>query len=150
MGAWRMAALAVRRNWIGPALAALLSACSSDCPDGTVPRGECVGTSSYSSGAVSAEIGAPVGFDSVEVRLYRGDVESGKLLASSTYGNGSRTVSWPEPFGDYAVKAIYRRGAQSVEAIDGGSTNTSTKADCDCYVHELKTAKLDVVLSAWP
>jgi len=132
-------------------LSVLLAGCyDEDCPDGTQAYGDCAGAMPYSKGQVIATIGAPVGFDSVQVRLYRGVVGNGKPIASATYGNGHRTLAWSESFDTYAVQAIYWRGNQSVEAIDGGSTSTSTKAQCSCNTYELKAADLDLELAAWP
>ncbi|MEN9353509.1 MAG: hypothetical protein RL318_834, partial [Fibrobacterota bacterium] len=131
MGAWRMDGGLLRAMALAFGLAGLLMACDDDCPEGSSPHGDCVGATHYTKGEVSASIGAEVAFDSVQVTLFRGTVESGSRVESATYRNGSRHLHWSvDDFGDYSVQAIYWRGNVSVEAVDGGSTRVDQNTEC--------------------
>lgn len=150
MGAWRMDGGLLKIRMAVIAMMGILVGCADDCPEGSRAYGDCVGTSRYTQGVVTASIGAPVAFDSVQVKLFRGSVESGNLVESESYGGGSRHLDWAVEFGSYSVLATYWRGAVSVEAVDGGTTSVTSKAECTCYTYDLETARLDVALAKWP
>lgn len=150
MGARGMGGVAVKAGGICLLLSAFLFGCADDCPEGTRTQGTCLGSSRYSQGEVTAKVGAPVAFDSVQVRLFRGTVEDGELVKSERYGNGARKLSWSVAFGRYAVMASYWRNGVRLDAYDGGSTEETSTAECRCYDYELDKAELDVSIETWP
>jgi len=145
-----MGGVMVSRPWGFLLLPAILFGCADDCPEGTRAQGTCAGSRRYSKGEVTAKVGAPVAFDSVQVRLHRGTVEDGELVTIERYGNGARNLSWTVSFGSYAVMASYWRNGVRLDAYDGGSTDESSSVECDCFDYELDKAELDVSIDAWP
>lgn len=136
------------------ALLACLGGCSSaDCPEGTRADYQCgwdVTTSSW--GTLALSLGAPVAYDSVQVRLYEGSsVENGHLLKWRTLKpSDGEKLSWSEPEGSYSAQAIYWKGKISVEAIDGGSISVSKHDHCTCYTLDVSDESLDLVIEDWP
>lgn len=146
-----MGGVLVNRSWVLPLLlSAFLAGCADDCPEGTRAQGTCVGSRRYSKGEVTAKIGAPVAFDSVQVRLFRGTVENGELVLLERYGNGARSLSWDVAFGSYSVMASYWRNGVRLDAYDGGTTDETSTAECECFDYDLDKAELDVSVEMWP
>ena len=135
-------------------LALCLGGCAStDCPEGTHADYQCYwdGTSSR-WGTLSLSLGAPVTYDSVQVRLYEGStVERGHLLKWQTLKPADgKKLSWSEPEGSYSAQAIYWKGKISVEALDAGSISVSKDDHCTCYTLDVSDESLDLALEDWP
>lgn len=141
----------MNRFWTATALS-LLFGCASDCPDDPTFFTNCPASPKYVNGLVNMDLGAPVAFDSVRVRLYLGSVETGTPVRTAIFGTGSRSLSWSEPFGSYAAKATYWKSGISVTAIDGGTTDVSQKSssNCNCPTSSLRSADLDLEIDTWP
>ena len=143
----------MRRRFGLLALLACLGGCaSSDCSEGTQAEYRCAWDKDATSGSLKIELGAPVAYDSVQVRVYEGgSVESGKLFKCLTLTSSSgKSLSYGEEEGSYSARAIYWKGGVSVEAIDGGSISVSRNDHCTCYTMDVSDASLDLVLEAWP
>lgn len=95
-----------------------LSGCEScDCP-------------AFTEGTVKLNLTINDENSKIPIQIFKGNIENGELLVTDTISENTASFVFPAP-GSYSATAIYKRGNETVLAINGGRLTVTTD-ECDC------------------
>jgi hypothetical protein len=106
-----------------------------------IPAG-CV-TVPYTEGTLTIHVSTGGTITATILEIYRGDVDTGVLI--ETINNPGATVSRTlDADNDYAAKAIYTIGSDTITAIDGDSISGDSEDYCEGTCYEVDDGEIDV------
>lgn len=82
----------------------------------------------------------------VTVQIYEGNFEDGKLLRENTSKIRYR-IEYMDAEKTYSFTATYKKGNDTIRAVDGGTIEVSSYQACEYKCYEVKNLYIDLTLN---
>lgn len=125
------------------AAAFLIAGCNTTSDDCT-PSSSCV-TDPYEFGPLTVKITLDAENDTVPVTIYNGNAEDLDTLHYYEQWEDRYTIYFPVDQ-RYSATATYKRGTQTIRAIDGDRIKLTSENDCGTTCYDVTEAVMDLRL----